>query len=113
MPFAPPTHGYEEDHISHTIHEHLFPNNCCYAVTAPNALEDAGIAENDVIVVDKSRSFKHGNVALIRIESESYVVRLYKSKNIWYAVNDERKGKMTEDVCVLGVVTNVVKDQLA
>lgn len=112
MPFTPPTHGYEESHISHTIHDHLFPNNCCYAVTSPSNLSSLGISEGDVVIVDRSAKVQPKSVVLIRIESDTFIVQLHKGKDAWFAINDDRKGKMTDEVQVIGVVTNVIKDHL-
>ncbi|HIF9337684.1 hypothetical protein [Photobacterium damselae] len=112
MPFAPPTFGYEEDHISQTIIDHLQPNNSCYAIRSTSSIQAAGIATNDVIVIDRSLSIRHNGFALIRLDDEIHLIKTVLQKGSWFAVNDERRGKLSGDIEVIGIVTNVIKDQL-
>ncbi|WP_318441666.1 S24 family peptidase [Photobacterium leiognathi] len=112
MPFAPPTHGYEENPIGETVYDYLLPNNCSKAIYSPTSLELCGIVKNDVIIIDPSLPIKNGSIALIRLEDETFVVKLVQNKGKWFAVSDTRKGSLSDDITMLGVVTNVIKNQI-
>ncbi|MBV7264350.1 hypothetical protein KCG43_20265 [Photobacterium sp. WH24] len=113
MPFPPPTHGFEERHIADSLDEHLVPNKSAiepYKATADLQLRT--ISKGDVITIEKGRAPHHQCVALIEQHGDVFLAVLYWHHGRWFARTDEHKGAVSEDMTLIGIARDLIKDQL-
>ena len=78
-----------------------------------NAMIDAGIFDEDVLVVDRSIEPKHNDIVLAALNNEFIVKRLYKRAGVIKLVSENPIYlpiviKERDDFAVWGVVTNSV-----
>jgi len=107
-----------EDHIEQTldITELIVTNPPAtfYLKVTGESMVDAGILEGDILVVDRSKTAKHGDIVVAELNTEFTVKRLYfrDSKVILQAeskFHDSIFVKQSDDFNVFGVVSGVVR----
>jgi DNA polymerase V len=74
---------------------------------------DAGIHENDLLIVDRQIPPTHGKIVIAAIDGELTVKRLHKNNNQLFLMPENKKFKpipITEEnnMIIWGVVTNVI-----
>jgi len=74
---------------------------------------DAGIFENDLLVVDRSIRPIHGKIVIAAIDSQFTVKRLYQKNNQLFLMPENKKFKPIEitpenETLIFGVVTHVI-----
>lgn len=114
MPFPSPAVGYEESPVGDTIIESLIPkpsSTICWKVR--DAFDEAQLEVGDVIVVEQDRRPHNGCLALIDCHGETIVCKLFWTKGRWYALSNDRKGAVTEDMVLKGVGRWLIRDQVA
>jgi len=107
-----------EDHIEQTldISELLVTNPPAtfYLRVTGDSMINAGIFEKDILVVDRSRNTKHGDIVVAQYHSEFTVKRLYCSGGKVSLVPENENYKILEiadndDFEVFGVVSGIVR----
>ena len=107
-----------EDHIEQTldISELLVPNPPAtfYLRVTGDSMIGAGIFEKDILVVDRSRDAKHGDVVVAQYQSEFTVKRLYCRGGEVSLIPENENYKIlhivdSDDFEVFGVVSGIVR----
>jgi len=107
-----------EDHIEQTldISELLVTNPPAtfYLRVTGDSMINAGIFEKDILVVDRSRDAKHGDIVVAQYQSEFTVKRLYCSNGkISLVPENENYNTLniieSDDFEVFGVVSGIVR----
>lgn len=85
-----------------------------YAKASGNSMIGAGIADGDILVIDRSLEPTHNKIAICFIDGEFTVKRIKIEKDCVYLVpenNDYEPIKVTEDneLLIWGIVTYVLK----
>lgn len=113
MPFPSPAAGHEESPIGDTIMETLVPRpsaTICWPVQ--ETFEQADLQIGDVITIELDRRPHHGCIALIDHQGETLLCKLYWRNGKWYALSNDRKGVVTEDMELRGVGHWVIRNQI-
>lgn len=74
---------------------------------------DAGIHDNDILVVDRSINPSHGKIVIAAVDGQLTVKRLYQEKNNLFLMPENKKFKPIKikegnEMVIWGVVTNVI-----
>ncbi|WP_313806693.1 translesion error-prone DNA polymerase V autoproteolytic subunit [Flavobacterium sp.] len=85
-----------------------------YARASGNSMVNAGIADGDILVIDRSLEPTHNKIAVCFIDGEFTVKRIQIEKDCVYLIpenNDYEPIKVTEDneLLIWGIVTHVLK----
>ena len=105
------------DHLDKTLDlEELLilrPSATFYVRVEGNAMNRAGICHNDILVVDRSLTARHGDIVVASIQDECIVRRLYKQQQSIMLVSDNPSFEpipIHEDThwMVWGVVTHLI-----
>ncbi len=108
---------FADDHIDALVdlNEHLIKNplSTFLVKVSGKSMIDAGIDENDILIVDRVIQPAHGNIVIAAIDGQLTVKRLHKKNNqlILIAENEAFKPiKINEgnEFFIWGVVTNVI-----
>ena len=113
MPFPSPAAGHEEVPVGDTIMDALIPkpsSTICWPVN--ETFEQANLSKGDVITVEMDRRPHHECIALIDYQGETMLCKLYWQNNKWFAVSNERKGAVTEDMELRGVGRWIIRNQI-
>ncbi|WP_318515726.1 S24 family peptidase [Photobacterium leiognathi] len=113
--FAPPTHGYEESPISEQITNLLLAGGTSHAIYAPNDLttHSVDICKTDVIVIDRNRTPKNQDLIVVELDGEVVLAEILISRSMKVKLRaNNRQGIVNDGLNVIGVVTNLIKDQL-
>jgi DNA polymerase V len=106
-----------DDHLEKSLDltEHLIKHPAAtFLVRATgNSMINAGIHENDILVVDRSIEPAHGRIAIVALDGQLTVKRLCKQGSKLFLMpenKDYQPIEITEgnDVHVWGIVTNVI-----
>jgi len=107
-----------DDHVEGTLdlNEHLIKHPAAtFLVRATGqSMLNAGINENDILIVDRSLNAVHGKIVIAAVDGQLTVKRLHKDKagQLFLMPDnpDFKPIKITEDndVYIWGVVTNVI-----
>ena len=87
------------------------PNTTFFMRASSDSMVDAGIKQNDLLLVDRSIKAKNNSIVIAIVDGEFMVRRLkIMGKNIYLIVeNKERaQAKIDEDFHIWGVVTSVI-----
>ena len=111
--FPSPADDYTEEHID--LNEHLISNpfSTFFLRVKGDSMINAGIKDNDLIIVDKSIKAKPGNIIIAMIDGEFTVKRLSIKNNELYLKAEnhkypEFKFKNHIDVQIWGVVIHTI-----
>jgi DNA polymerase V len=90
------------------------PSSTFFARVAGNSMEDVGIGDGDILVIDKSLLPAEGRIAVCYVDGEFTVKRLHFENDVCYLVpaNPRYKPiKVTEEnnFIIWGIVTYVIK----
>ncbi len=95
------------------LNEHLIrnPEATFYVRVTGDSMMDAGIKENDLLVVDRSVEPAHNKIVIANIDGEFTVKRLKIINKEWFLVAENKNYpsmKLNKNASILGVVTAVV-----
>lgn len=111
--FRPPTEGYEETPLVDAIMEHLIPDKSgVKAVLADRDLTIANISKGDAVTVEFGRQPKTGNIGLVDYQGDQFFAIWHWHRGRWYVQTDDRKGRVTEDMLLIGIAQHIIKNQL-
>lgn len=90
------------------------PSSTFYGRVRGNSMQDAGISDGDLLIIDKSLAPKNGKIAVCFIDGEFTVKRIKVDKNTCWLMpaNDQYQPiQVTEDnhFLVWGIVVHVIK----
>ena len=112
--FPSPADDFKEARIS--LDKELVGNeeSTFYARVAGNSMENAGLSDGDLIVIDRSMNPESGKIAVCLLNGEFTVKRIIKKLNKLYLKPENTKYKdiqidKDEDFVVWGIVTFVIK----
>ena len=76
-----------------------------------DSMINAGIYENDVIIVNKQSSAVNGEIVVALVDDSATVKRFYKKKDkiILHPENDKYEDMIYNDVVILGVVKGLMR----
>ena len=112
--FPSPAEDFKQERLS--LDDELIKNKeaTFFARVSGQSMIDAGLSDNDLLVIDRSLSPAHNKIAVCFLDGEFTVKRLKVEKDeIW--LQPENKNyqpiKITEenDFVIWGIVTNVIK----
>lgn len=112
--FPSPAEDFKQERLS--LDDELIKNKeaTFFARVSGQSMIDAGLSDNDLLVIDRSLSPAHNKIAVCFLDGEFTVKRLKVEKDeVW--LQPENKNyqpiKITEenDFVIWGIVTNVIK----
>lgn len=108
-----PVDAIEEGRLD--INDHLLsdPDETFFVRVSGDSMINAGIHPGDLLVVDRQRRPESGKVAVVVVNGELTVKRLFKDKSRLYLVPENTNYPTLEiseemDIYIWGVVTNVI-----
>ncbi len=112
--FPSPADDFREVRIS--LDKELVKNqeSTFYAKVNGDSMENAGISDGDLLVIDKSIEPENNKIVICFIDGEFTVKRIIKRRNKIYLKPENKKYKKTEvkdenELIIWGVVTYVIK----
>lgn len=112
--FPSPAEDFKEERLS--LDNILVKNKLAtfYARVSGQSMVDAGLDDNDLLVIDRSLEPAHNKIAVCFLDGEFTVKRLRVEKDgVWLQPENENYEpiKITEenDFVIWGIVTNVIK----
>ena len=112
--FPSPADDFKEVRIS--LDNELVKNKeaTFYARVSGNSMENAGLSDGDLIVIDRSINAENGRIAVCFIDGEFTVKRIKKEKGKFYLIPENKKYKSIElnednELIIWGVVEYVIK----
>lgn len=115
--FPSPADDYMEGSLDLNEHVIKHPAATYFVRASGDSMTGAGIFDGDLLVVDRSLKPAHGRVAIVEVDGQLTVKRLFKSKgqfllqseNTNYPPIELQEG---EEVIVWGIVTHVLHNLL-
>ena len=115
--FPSPADDYMEGSLDLNRHVIKHPSATYFVRASGDSMTGAGIFDGDLLIVDRSLEPVHGKVAIIEVDGQLTVKRLYKlngrtllqSENESYPPIELKEGN---EVVVWGVVTHVLHSLL-
>ena len=112
--FPSPAEDFKQERLS--LDDELIKNKeaTFFARVSGQSMIDAGLSDNDLLVIDRSLSPAHNKIAVCFLDGEFTVKRLKVEKEVVW-LQPENKNyqpiKITEenDFVIWGIVTNVIK----
>lgn len=112
--FPSPAEDYLADGLD--LNEHLIkhPAATFLVRVTGDSMINAGIHENDILVVDRSITPAHGKIVVAAIDGQLTIKRLHKKSDGKYSLMPENPNYPPIEVCdeseafIWGVVTNVI-----
>lgn len=111
--FPSPADEHMESHLD--LNEHLIkhPAATFFVRVAGLSMIDAGIHENDILIVDRSLTPAHGKIVIAAIDGQLTVKRLHQKDKKLFLMPENKNYppiEMTEnnEIYIWGVVTNVI-----
>lgn len=112
--FPSPAEDYLADNLD--LNEYLIKHPAAtFLVRATgNSMLNAGIHENDILVVDRSITPSHGKIVIAAIDGQLTIKRLHKQNNDKFILMPDNENyapievKEGSEVYIWGVVTNVI-----
>jgi len=112
--FPSPADDFKEIRIS--LDKELVKNSesTFYARVSGDSMEDAGLSDGDLIIIDKSLNAENNKIAVCFIDGEFTVKRIKKEKGKFYLMPENKKYKPIElsednELIIWGVVEYVIK----
>lgn len=112
--FPSPADDYLEGHLD--LNEYLIKNSetTFYVRVSGDSMVNAGIFDNDLLLVDRSLQPSHGKIVIAAINGELTVKRLHKTatESMLMAENPKYSPivlKEGDELHIWGIVTNVIK----
>ena len=112
--FPSPADDFKEIRIS--LDKELVKNKeaTFYARVSGNSMENAGLSDGDLIVIDRSLNPENNKIAICFIDGDFTVKRIKKEKGKFYLMPENKKYKPIElrennELIIWGVVEYVIK----
>ncbi|AOR28160.1 error-prone repair protein UmuD [Formosa sp. Hel1_33_131] len=112
--FPSPAEDFKQERLS--LDNELIKNKeaTFFARVSGQSMIDAGLSDNDLLVIDRSLSPAHNKIAVCFLDGEFTVKRLKVEKDeVWLQPENKKYQpiKITEenDFVIWGIVTNVIK----
>ena len=112
--FPSPADDFKEIRIS--LDEELVNNKeaTFYARVSGNSMEDAGISDGDLLVIDRSLEPKNNKIAVCFLDGDFTVKRIHKEGHKLYLRPENKKYKDIKineenELIIWGIVTYVIK----
>ncbi len=112
--FPSPADDFKEIRIS--LDRELINNeeSTFYARVSGDSMENAGLSDGDLLVIDRSINAENNKVAICLLDGEFTVKRIIKKKDKLYLKPENKKYKKIEinnenELIIWGVVTYVIK----
>ncbi len=112
--FPSPADDFKEIRIS--LDKELVKNteSTFYARVCGDSMENAGLSDGDLIVIDRSLDHENKKIAVCYLEGEFTVKRIIKKKNKIYLKPENKNYKEIEikdgdELIIWGIVTYVIK----
>ena len=112
--FPSPADDFKEIRIS--LDKELVKNEECtfYARVSGNSMENAGLCDGDMIVIDRSLNPENKKIAICFLDGEFTVKRIIKKDNKLYLKPENKNYKEIEitngnELFIWGIVTFVIK----
>ena len=112
--FPSPAEDFKQERLS--LDDELIKNKeaTFFARVSGQSMIDAGLSDNDLLVIDRSLSPAHNKIAVCFLDGEFTVKRLKVEKDeVWLQPENKKYQpiKITEenDFVIWGIVTNVIK----
>lgn len=116
--FTSPAKPYIADYLD--FNEYLIANpSATFAVRFGGySMLDAGISKDDIMIIDRSKTLKHGDIVMAGVGNEFTIKRLYKIPGRKPELHSENSSGEYPDFIpndsdtwtIVGVVTFVIKD---
>lgn len=74
--------------------------------------ERMNLARGDMVVIEVDRRPHDECLALVEHFGETFPCQLFWRNSKWFAVTDDHRGKVTEDITLVGVARCSIKDLL-
>ena len=111
--FPSPAAGHEEKYIGESLQEHIVRKPAATRLLMLDSdFVRMGLVKGDVVVIELDRRPHHECLALVEQYGETFFCQLFWCNNNWFAVTDDRTGRVTADLCLVGVSRGFIKDQL-
>ena len=115
--FPSPADDYMEGPLDLNEHVIKHPSATYFVRASGDSMTGAGIFDGDLLIVDRSLEPAHGRVAIVEVDGQLTVKRLFKSRgrfllqseNVNYPPIKPQEG---DEVMVWGVVTHVLHNLL-
>lgn len=111
--FPSPADDYIEGHLD--LNEHLIkhPAATFFVRVTGNSMINAGIHENDILIIDRSITPAHGKIVVAAVDGQLTVKRLNKKNETLFLMPENQdfapiEIKEGSEVYIWGVVTNVI-----
>jgi len=80
-----------------------------------DSMQDVGICDGDILIIDKSLEFENNCIAVAHINGEFTVKRIRKDKNsLWLVPANEKyssvKIAVNDEFAIWGIVVKIIKD---
>lgn len=113
--FPSPADDFLEQRLDLNKHLVKHPTATFFVRVSGDSMINAGIHENDILVVDRSLEAKHGKIVIAAVDGDLTVKRLHKTSTQTYLMPENPKFSpiaISEDneVVIWGVVTNVIHE---
>ncbi|OLQ69833.1 hypothetical protein BIT28_07585 [Photobacterium proteolyticum] len=111
--FPSPAAGHEEKYIGDSLHEHIIRKpSVTRLVPVDRDFERMNLRKGDIAVIEIDRRPHDKCLAMVNFEGDSFLCQLFWRNNKWFAVTDDRTGRVTEEMCLVGVARCFIKDLL-
>ena len=111
--FPSPADDYMEGSLDLNAHVVKHPSATYFVRASGDSMTGAGIFDGDLLIVDRSLEPAHGRVAIVEVDGQLTVKRLFKSKGR-FSLRSENANyppidlQEENEVMVWGVVTHVL-----
>ena len=115
--FPSPADDYMEGSLDLNEHVIKHPAATYFMRASGDSMTGAGIFDGDLLIVDRSLEPAHGRVAVVEVDGQLTVKRLFKSKGL-FLLKSENAGcppielQEGNEIVVWGVVTHVLHNLL-
>jgi len=115
--FPSPADDYMEGSLDLNEHVIKHPSATYFVRASGDSMTGAGIFDGDLLIVDRSLEPDHGKIAIVEVDGQLTVKRLFKSKGRFLLQSENMSYPPIElqeenEVMVWGVVTHVLHDLL-
>lgn len=111
--FPSPAAGHEEPYIGDSLHEHIIRKPSATLVWMFDYdFVRMNLSKGDIGVFEVDRRPHDECLALVEHFGETFPCQLFWRHEKWFAVTDDRSGKVTEDMTLRGVARCFIKDLL-
>jgi len=115
--FPSPADDYMEGSLDLNEHVIKHPSATYFVRASGDSMTGAGIFDGDLLIVDRSLEPGHGKIAIVEVDGQLTVKRLFKSKGRFSLQSENMSYPPIElqeenEVVVWGVVTHVLHNLL-